>query len=158
MLILTYSRIADVRRYQESVASCKAAVAFVLKHPDIDSAYVADHGGAFPKLIMDWNQIQTAMRETHCPKYGTAYGEGYICAECEREHDNYRMLVNLEMSKHQYQLWFVIDKRVIFKCPVDNFDNAKILFNSLNTGNVSGVRIARHDPTEGCESVLHKFN
>lgn len=95
--------------------------------------------------------------EHYCLKHQITTGEGVICWQCEEEFDNRRMLINLEMSKHQYSLWFVCSKQVLFKCPVSTFDEAKLLYHSLNIGSVVGVRIARYDPTEGCESVLYKF-
>lgn len=91
-----------------------------------------------------------------CLKHQIATGEGDICWKCEEEFDQYRMLVNLEMSKHQYQLWFLLSHQYLLKCPVANFDEAKMLYHSLSP--VTGVRIARFDPSEGCESVLHKFS
>lgn len=92
-----------------------------------------------------------------CLKHQCATGEGDICHLCEEEFEHARMLMNLEMSKHQYQLWFVCSKEHMFRCPVDTFDAAKSLYHHLNIGSVTGIRIARMDPEQGCESVLYKF-
>ena len=80
------------------------------------------------------------------------------CAKHEIDPDHARMLINLEMSKHQYSLWFLCSMKVLFKCPVGSFDDARLLYHSLITNSVTGVRIARHDPIEGCEAVLYKFS
>lgn len=85
-------------------------------------------------------------------------GEGDICWKCEAAADHARDLLIVEMSQHEYQLWFVCSKQVLYKCPVANFDEAKLLFHTLDHHTTVGVRIARYDPTEGCESVLFKFN
>lgn len=92
-----------------------------------------------------------------CSRHHIALGEGDICWKCEEEFDAARVLMNLEMSKHQYSLWFVCGGHALIQCPVSNFDEAKLLYHSLNIGSVTGVRIARYDETESCESVLHKF-
>ena len=98
--------------------------------------------------------------DRYCNKHQITTGEGDICWKCEEEFDNRRMLMNLEMSKHQYSLWYVWQDR-LHKTAVSTFDEAKTAYHSmitLTTGNdYTGVRIARHDPTEGCESVLYKF-
>lgn len=94
----------------------------------------------------------------YCTRHNITTGEGDICYKCEEEFDHARMLINLELSKHQYSLWFLCSMKVLFKCPVGSFDDAKLLYHSLITNSVTGVRIARYDETEGCESVLYKFS
>lgn len=119
----------------------------------LDAAYVRAcevHG------VCDYESFKAAFCPDHwCNKHAIHTGEGDICHMCEEEFDNARMLINLEMSKHQYSLWFVLSRQYLLKCPVANFDEAKMLYHSLSP--VTGVRIARFDPTEGCESVLYKF-
>ena len=92
-----------------------------------------------------------------CLKHQCVTGEGDICCKCEEEFDNARKLMDAEMAAHQYQLWFVCSSERLFKCPVSTFDAAKSLYHHLTIGSVTGVRIARYDPEQGCESVLYKF-
>lgn len=92
----------------------------------------------------------------YCRKHSARTGEGDICGQCEVEFDAYRDVLDAEMLKHEYQLWFVLSKQYSYRCPVSNFDEAKMLQSSLSCA--TGVRIARMDPEQGCESVLHKFN
>lgn len=112
--------------------------------------------------LLQWSTISDANGEidpTHyCTRHNITTGEGDICYKCEEEFDHARMLINLELSKHQYSLWFLCSMKVLFKCPVGSFDDAKLLYHSLITNSVTGVRIARYDETEGCESVLYKFS
>ena len=111
--------------------------------------------------LLVWHSISNENSEIdpdhYCTKHNITTGEGDICHMCEAEFDDARMLMNLEMSKHQYQMWFLCSMQHLFKCPVYTFDEAKSLYHHLTTGSVTGVRIARYDPTEGCESVLYKF-
>lgn len=71
-----------------------------------------------------------------------------------------RDVMNLEMKINQYSLWFVVPKLKdqLVKVPVSSFEDAESIAGSLVPDRVIGVRIARFDPTEGCESVLYKFN
>ena len=112
--------------------------------------------------LLQWHSISDENGEIdpdhYCTKHNITTGEGDICHMCEAEFDNARMLMNLELSKHQYQLWFVCSGRLLFKCPVATFDEANYLYHHLAIGSVTGVRIARMDPEQGCESVLYKFN
>lgn len=94
----------------------------------------------------------------YCGKHHERTGEGDICGQCEAAFDAYRAALNVEMLKHEYQLWFVLSKQYMYRCPVADFDSAKVLYHSLNAGSVTGVRIARMCEEEGCEVVLHKFN
>lgn len=111
--------------------------------------------------LLVWSTISDENGEIdsdhYCIKHSAHTGEGDICGQCEAEFDNYRMLVNLEMTKHQYELWFVLSKQYSYRCPVSNFDEAKMLESSLSSGCTTGVRIARMSEEEGCEVVLHKF-
>lgn len=122
----------------------------------LDAAYVRAcevHGPC------DYDSFKAAFCADHwCNKHAVGTGEGDICGQCEAEFDNYRAALNAEMLKHEYQLWFLCSKQYWFKCPVADFDSAKMLYHSLNAGSVTSVRIARYDPEQGCESVLHKFN
>lgn len=124
----------------------------------VDCCNWADAG----EVRCTYHQYRPAKHEIdpdhYCLKHQITTGEGDICWKCEEEFDHARMLMNLEMSKHQYSLWFLCSMKVLFKCPVNTFDDAKLLYHSLNTNCVTGVRIARYDPTEGCESVLYKFS
>lgn len=117
------------------------------------AAYVVN-GDALCKSCAS-NEIDA---DNWCMKHQCVTGEGDICYKCEEEFDNARTLMNLEMSKHPYQLWFVCSSQHLFKCPVDTFDHAKSLYHHLTIGYVTGVRIARMDPEQGCESVLYKFS
>ena len=66
-----------------------------------------------------------------------------------------RGVMNIEMSINQYELWFVIAMTKLYRVPVDNFTEAELLVSCLS--GVTGVRIARMDPEQGCESVLYNF-
>lgn len=111
--------------------------------------------------LLQWSTISDEEGEIdsdhYCIKHSSHTGEGDICCKCEEEFDNARKLMDAEMATHQYQLWFVCSSERLFKCPVSTFDAAKSLYHHLTIGSVTGVRIARMDPEQGCESVLYKF-
>lgn len=97
----------------------------------------------------------------YCITHSEHTGEGDICASCEARGDAMVSALNVAMAEKQYQLWYVWNGR-LHKTDVSNFDEAKQAYHSLSLlttgGDYTGVRIARYDPTEGCEVVLHKFN
>lgn len=65
--------------------------------------------------------------------------------------------INAAMSEQQYSLWVVADGKRLFKVPVYNYSDAKAFVDVMHPGRVTGMRIARYCPLEGCEVVLHKF-
>lgn len=111
--------------------------------------------------LLQWHSISDENGEIdpdhYCTKHNITTGEGDICHMCEEEFDHARKLMDLEMHRHPYQLWFVCSGERLYKCPVSTFDAAKMLYYHLTMGSVTGVRIARMDPEQGCESVLYNF-
>ncbi|AWH15496.1 hypothetical protein [Pseudomonas phage 98PfluR60PP] len=62
-------------------------------------------------------------------------------------------------EQNPYTLWFFVpDRNQTVKLPVYSYLDAAGLVEQLNKERVSGIRIARMDPSEGCEVVLHKFD
>lgn len=58
-----------------------------------------------------------------------------------------------------YTLWFYVPiHKQLVKVPVYSYMDAVSMVHALDSNRVSGVRIARMDPSEGCEVVLHKFD
>lgn len=113
--------------------------------------------------LLQWHSIYDENGQIdpfhYCTRHNITTGEGDICHKCEEHAAAYVAALNVEMAKHQYALWFVCSKQALFQCPVSNFDQAKLLYLSLScSSSVTGVRIARYDPEQGCESVLHKFH
>lgn len=145
MFIVSYETIDSSTECERECTTLAEAQSFIASMDDLLVwSTISDENGE-----IDLNH--------YCIKHSAHTGEGDICGQCEAEFDKYRAALNAEMLKHEYQLWFLLSMQVLYKCPVRDFDEANLLYHSLNAGSVTGVRIARHDPTEGCESVLHKF-
>lgn len=147
--IVTYETIDSTEECEKEFSTVAEAEAFIASMEDLlVTCGVSDEHG---DIDLDH----------YCRKHSAHTGEGDICGQCEAEFDKYRDALNDEMLKHQYQLWYLWKGR-LNKTDVSNYDEAKQAYyslNSLNTGSdYTGVRIARYDPTEGCESVLHKFS
>lgn len=124
------------------------------KH-EIPSTYKAEEVLSVHGTTLVTKPAEMICPDHWCEKHQVNTGEGDICHMCEAEFDVYRNGVNAEMAKHQYELWFVTSGK-LFRCPVSDFDEAKLLFHAIRF--VTGVRIARMDPEQGCESTLHEFN